>query len=156
VGAGVRIKYAFIKVYAVGTYIDYLSMSAIKNGGKDKIQEALLDPNHPRTIRIVMNRGLPIAKYTAGIVESLQPRMKGEDLESLDEFVKLNPSFDLMKGNEIEMTIRGDTLLYKNAVGGVGTIRSRVFTTALCDVYYGDDPVSPDHKKAVLEGIEKL
>ena len=56
----------------------------------------------------------------------------------------------------MEMTIRGDTLLYKNAVGGVGTIRSRAFTTALCDVYYGKDPVSPGHKAAVMEGIPKL
>jgi hypothetical protein len=62
----------------------------------------------------------------------------------------------LVQGAEIEMTIRGDTLLYKNAVGGVGTIRSRAFTTALCDVYYGKDPVSPTHKAAVLEGIPKL
>jgi len=48
----------------------------------------------------------------------------------LEEFKKLNPPIDLIKGAEIEMTIRGDTLLYKNATGGVGTIRSKVFTTA--------------------------
>ena len=60
------------------------------------------------------------------------------------------------KGAEIEMTIRGDTLLYKNAVGGVGTIRSKVFTKALCDTYYGPDPVSPSHKASVLAGIPKL
>lgn len=59
-------------------------------------------------------------------------------------------------GAEIEMTIRGDTLLYKNAVGGVGTIRSEVFTKAMCDTFYGKDPVSPAHKARVLEGIAKL
>ena len=74
----------------------------------------------------------------------------------LEEFKKLNPPVDLVQGAEIEMTIRGDTLLYKNAVGGVGTIRSSVFTKAMCDVYYGSDPVSPDHKAAVLKGIPKL
>jgi hypothetical protein len=74
----------------------------------------------------------------------------------LEEFKKLNPPVDLIEGAEIEMTIRGDTLLYKNAVGGVGSIRSRVFTEAMCDVYYGDDPVSPPHKESVLEGIPKL
>ena len=63
---------------------------------------------------------------------------------------------DLVAGAEIEMTIRGDTLLYKNAVGGVGTIRSEAFTRALCDTYFGADPVSPSHKAAVLEGIPKL
>jgi hypothetical protein len=54
------------------------------------------------------------------------------------------------------MTIRGDTLLYKNAAGGVGSIRSEVFTRAMCDTYYGADPVSPGHKEACIEGIPKL
>ena len=74
----------------------------------------------------------------------------------LEEFKKLNPPVDLVEGAEMEMTIRGDTLLYKNAVGGVGSIKSRVFTEALCDVYYGDDAVSPPHKESVMEGIPKL
>jgi len=77
-------------------------------------------------------------------------------LYRLDEFKKLNPPVDLVQGAEIEMTIRGDTLLYKNAVGGVGTVRSAAFTKAMCDVYYGSDPVSPTHKQEVLEGIKKL
>lgn len=75
---------------------------------------------------------------------------------SLEEFKKLNPPVDLVEGAEMEMTIRGDTLLYRNASGGVGAIHSAVFTSALCDVYYGNGPVSPTHKEAVLDGIGKL
>jgi hypothetical protein len=74
----------------------------------------------------------------------------------LEEFRKLNPPVDLIKGSEIELTIRGDTVLYKNAVGGVGTIKSEAFTTALCDLYYGADAVSPTHRDAVLAGVPKL
>ena len=74
----------------------------------------------------------------------------------LEEFKLLNPQVDLVEGAEIEMTVRGDMLLYKNAVGGVGAIRSAVFTRALCDVYYGNDPVSPTHKEDVIDGIAKL
>ena len=82
VGVGVRIKYVFVKVYAVGTYMDPVAMMAVKNSTSTKqIEEALLDPTYPRTIRIVMNRGLAIDKYTAAIVESLEPRMKGQDLD---------------------------------------------------------------------------
>ena len=81
VGCGVRIKYGFVKVYAVGTYVDFLSMSAIKQSSPEKIAEALLDPNYPRTIRIVMNRNLGVEKFTSAIVEALEPRMKGEDLD---------------------------------------------------------------------------
>lgn len=96
-GTGVRVKWGLIKVYAVGTYIDPLAMSAIKTNDK-AIKQALLDPNYPRTIRIVMNRALSIDKYTSAIVEALTPRMNGEDLDKLDEFKALNPPVDLMKG----------------------------------------------------------
>jgi hypothetical protein len=80
VGCGVRVKYGFVKVYAVGTYVDFLSMSPIK-GNRKSVEAALLDPVYPRTIRIVMNRNLSIEKYTSAIVEALEPRMKGQDLE---------------------------------------------------------------------------
>jgi len=74
----------------------------------------------------------------------------------LDEFKKLNPPIDLIEGVVMEMTIRGDTMLYKNAVGGVGQIHSAVFCRALCDVYYGADAVSTGHKDDTIKGIQKL
>jgi len=73
-----------VKVYAVGTYLDPLAMTMIKNQSESSIKNALLDPSYPRTIRIVMNRNLSIDKYTAAIIESLEPRMAGEDLEALE------------------------------------------------------------------------
>lgn len=74
----------------------------------------------------------------------------------LEEFRKLNPPVDLIKGAEMELTIRGDTLLYKNATGAVGMIHSAVFTKALCDVYFGSSPVSPALKESTLEAMTKL
>jgi hypothetical protein len=56
-------------------------MSAVKTSNREAIQDALLNPTYPRTIRIVMNRGLSIQKFTDAIVESLEPRMKGQDLD---------------------------------------------------------------------------
>lgn len=145
-GCGVRVKYGFVKVYAVGTYVDPIAMSGVKSSAAE-IQRALLDPTFPRTIRIVMNRSLSIEKYTAAIVEALEPRMKDQDLDKLEEFKKMNPKVDLIEGAEMEMTIRGNVMLYKNALGGVAQIDSRVFCEALCDVYYGNQPVSPGHKE---------
>jgi len=156
VGCGVRVKWGFVKVYAAGTYVDPIAMAAIKKEGAKAIEKALLDPMYPRTIRIVMNRSLSIDKYTAAIIEALEPRMNGEDLEKLDEFKKLNPPVDLIEGAEMEMTVRGDTLLYKNSAGGVGAITSKVFCKAMCDVYYGADAVSPTHKEEVVKGIQAL
>lgn len=156
VGCGVRVKYGFVKVYAVGTYMDPIAMSAIKTQGSKAISQALLNPAYPRTIRIVMNRSLSIDKYTAAIVEALQPRMNGQDLDKLEEFKNLNPPIDLVEGAEMEMTIRGNTMLYKNSVGGVGQIESEVFCRALCDVYYGEEAVSPGHKEQVVKGVASL
>jgi hypothetical protein len=144
------------KVYAVGSYFDPLAMSMIKNQGEAEIKKALLDTSYPRTIRIVMNRNLSIDKYTSAIIEALEPRMNGLDDGSLAEFKKLNPPVDLIQGAVMEMTIRGDTLLYKNAVGGLGQIKSAAFTKAMCDVFYGNDAVSPPHLDSVLSGIKKL
>ena len=80
-GCGVRIKYGFVKVYALGTYLDPLAMSAVKKSNPATIQQALCNPTYPRTIRIVMNRGLSMQKFVAALEEALLPRMKGKDLE---------------------------------------------------------------------------
>mmetsp|Transcript_36673 Transcript_36673/g.79174 ORF Transcript_36673/g.79174 Transcript_36673/m.79174 type:complete len:313 (-) Transcript_36673:389-1327(-) len=156
-GCGVRVKWGFVKVYAVGTYLDPLAMSMVKNQGESAVKKALLDPKYPRTIRIVMNRNLSVDKYTSAIIEALEPRMADNpDLSSLEEFKKLNPKVDLVDGAEMEMTIRGDVMLYKNATGGLGQIRSLDFTTAMCDVFYGEEAVSPTHLKSVVGGVPNL
>jgi predicted small secreted protein len=81
-GVGVRIKWGLIQVYAVGAYFDALAMSAIKQAkNPNTIEEALLDPTYPRTIRIVMARGLSMQKFTDSIAEALEPRMHGQDLD---------------------------------------------------------------------------
>lgn len=97
-GTGVRVKWGLIKVYAVGTYLDPLAVSALTTASNEAIEQALLDPNNPRTIRIVMNRALSIEKYTDAIVEALKPRMKGQDLDKLEEFKALNAPIDLING----------------------------------------------------------
>jgi len=154
-GVGVRVKYIFVNVYAVGAYFDPIALMAVKKGSQGDIETALVDPTYPRTIRIVMNRGLSVDKFIAAMNESIEPRLNGKDLNTLDEFKEIFPKVDLVEGDEIELTIRGDTLLLKTGLG-VGTVRSRPFTEALCDVYFGKDPVSPTLKKDVLNGVQAL
>jgi hypothetical protein len=69
-------------VYAVGTYLDPLAMSAVKHSSPTTIQAALLNPTYPRTIRIVMARDLSVDKFTAALQEALEPRMQGQDLQT--------------------------------------------------------------------------
>ena len=128
VGCGVRVKWRVVKVYAVGTYVDPKTFSLTDKESENNVIKALLDPRYPRTIRIVMNRAVSMEKYVAAIIEAIKPRMNGQDLEKLEEFKKLNPSGDLVEGAVMEMTIRGDTLLYRNSAGTVGAIHSSVFT----------------------------
>lgn len=154
-GVGVRVKYVFVNVYAVGAYFDPVAMMAVKKGSSDDIEKALVDPTYPRTVRIVMNRGLSVEKFIAAMNESIKPRLNGKNLHTLDEFKEIFPKVDLVEGDEIELTIRGDTLLLKTGLG-VGTVRSRAFTEALCDVYFGADPVSPTLKNDVLKGVPAL
>jgi hypothetical protein len=59
-----------------------MDMAALKPLPREDRVKALLDPAVPRTIRIVMNRGLSIDKYTSAIVEALEPRMAGQDPEA--------------------------------------------------------------------------
>merc|ERR1712232_1244297 len=135
----------------------YMNSSAMKGqGNEDAIVKALMDPTTPRVIRIVMNRGLSIEKYTSVIVESLTPRMDGQDLDKLEEFKKMNPATDLTEGSVMEMTIHGDKFTYRNSVGLVNELTSGIFTRALCDVYFGVDPASPTLKNSVIEGAAQL
>jgi len=156
VGCGVRVKWGLIKVYAVGTYIDPVAFDYVRHQGDYEIVSALLDPKYPRTIRIVMNRSLSNAKFVNAMIESLEPRMNGEDLDKLEEFKKLLPPGDLVSGAVLEMTIRGDTLLLKNSIGAVGAINSNVFCKAMCNVYYGDDAVSAGHRDDAVKGIKAM
>ena len=96
-----------------------------------------------------------VDKFIAAMNEAIEPRLNGKNLDTLDEFKSIFPKVDLVEGDEIELTIRGDTLLLKTGLG-VGLIRSRPFMEAMCDVYFGKEPVSPTLKKDVLNGIPKL
>ena len=78
-GCGVRIKYVFVKVYAVGAYLRPEEFAGMKDDAA--IEKALLDPNKHKVIRIVMNRSMTMDKYNDAIVEALTPRMNGQDME---------------------------------------------------------------------------
>jgi subtilisin family serine protease len=78
-GCGVRIKYVFVKVYAVGAYLHPEDFAGMKD--EAAIEKALLDPNKHKVIRIVMNRAMTMDKYNDAIVEALTPRMNGQDMD---------------------------------------------------------------------------
>ena len=145
-----------MKVYAVGAYVDKPDVLDVIGKSEAEISAKLCDYNTPKTIRIVMNRGLSVEKYMAAIMEAIEPRMEGIDLHCLKEFKNMNPPGDLKEGDEMIMTLRGDTFSYRSSQGGMGMIKSVQFSKALADVYFGKNPVSPALKASVADGINKL
>ncbi|CAJ1897654.1 unnamed protein product [Cylindrotheca closterium] len=132
------------------------SIEAIKkepSTGEGSIEQVLLDPSINRTIRIVMYREVDMETCITAILEALEPRMNGDDLDKLEEFKKLNPTDAFLEGAIIEMTVKGDTLVYKNVIGNVGSLKSERFAEAVCDAYYGAEPISPTHKESVVDGL---
>ena len=76
-GLGVRKKFQVFNVYAVGFYVNHEDFRGLP---QDQQEEALLNPQKPRTIRIVMNRTLTMDKVISTLIQSLEPRMHGRDM----------------------------------------------------------------------------
>jgi hypothetical protein len=79
-GCGVRKKYQFFNLYAVGFYFDAQDFQGIHD--EEGLEKALLDPHNHRTVRIVFNRALTMKQVIDTLRDSLEPRMNGQDLHS--------------------------------------------------------------------------
>ncbi len=118
---------------------------------------------------------------TKGITEALRPRLvnviSSEEMDELENklYSLMNHSSneekndDLGSGSEFVLIIKGDTMYYSRGGGGgkgddnnviqsndERKIQHQDFCNALCDVYYGNDTVSADHKESVIDGITQL
>ena len=80
VGCGVRKRYTFFNVYAVGFYFNAEDFKDIKD--EEEFEAALLNPHKHRIIKIVINRNVTMQQVVDTLKESLEPRMKGQDLQS--------------------------------------------------------------------------
>lgn len=165
-GVGVRKKYQVFNVYALGFYanpddfhfdLDQDQDQGIRDNStanvKEEKQAALLDPHKHRILRIVMNRQLTMDAVISALMDALEPRMNGKDLWALDEFSKLRNYGSLQPGEEIILTIQGENIECRCSNGGTSVVHSEVFTRAVCDIYFGDDPISPAAKASVMAGI---
>lgn len=78
-GLGVRKKFSFFNVYAVAFYVNPQDFRSLDEEG---IEDALLDPNKHRIVRIIMNRTVTMDTVIAALIESVEPRMNGKDLHA--------------------------------------------------------------------------
>mmetsp|Transcript_8688 Transcript_8688/g.10969 ORF Transcript_8688/g.10969 Transcript_8688/m.10969 type:complete len:222 (+) Transcript_8688:48-713(+) len=137
------------------------------------IQNGLSNPNaFPRTLRIVTNYSVSSSTLTSGIMDALRPRLKNviskTEIKSLHtRLMSLNDGVKkLVAGTEVEMKIDGDTMYHRRKNSGdeddgkhengpekIVMIQHKEFCVALCDVYYGTNAVSLDHRNSVIQGI---
>lgn len=141
----------------------------------ETIQQLLYNPTTlPRLIRIVINwNEIPTYLITKGITDALRPRL--EHITSNDEIIELEKKINsLMESNsndgegvgvgtEIILFVKDDTVYFneRNCANEITftehkKIQHEHFCLALCDVYYGNDPVSANHKENVIDGIMSL
>jgi len=150
-GVGVRKKYHFVNVYAVALYGDPKDFQGLKPEEHEKV---LLDPSTPRTLRIVMNRTVTMEQVIAALLEVVEPRMHGKDLHALEYFGLLRDYGDLHKGEDVVFHITDDAVEVGLACSPIEHVtKSKVFARAVCDVYFGEDAISPTVKASALAGL---
>jgi len=62
----------------------------------------------------------------------------------------------LPDGQDIYLLVHGSTLIMQTGQDRAGKFHSHVLTSALCENYMGDKPVSPAFKKSVLTQMQDL
>jgi len=163
----------------VGTYVDksVIKSLPIYNDSKldhEVIQNVLCNPILlPRIIRIVTNWNIPTYLVTKGITDAIRPRLTNK-ISNEDVIELENKLHSLMNSNdygealnvgvEFLLFVKGDTMYYSRSsnkssfenIHEEKKIQHKEFCFALCDVYYGNDVVSTDHKYNIIEGFVQL
>mmetsp|Transcript_24262 Transcript_24262/g.48611 ORF Transcript_24262/g.48611 Transcript_24262/m.48611 type:complete len:231 (-) Transcript_24262:141-833(-) len=159
VGAGDRKKAIIgpiaVNVYAVGLYVDEAAAKATAAKTPDAAQKLLVDSTFTKALKIVMARSVSSQKIGDALVEQIEPRVKGTDAP-LDKFKSFFQDMQqLDKENEIIFTASGDTLAVQGPSGSQ-EFASKHLCNAMFDIYLGDDPVSTNGKKSMLDGFVAL
>lgn len=157
-GAGVRIKFGFVKVYAVGLYAGATSGGAVEYGlskGSSVADAAkvLCATPLPKVLRLVLARDIDAKTFAAAITDAVEPRMAGADAPQLAKFRTMRPDGNMPKGTVVSMHIDGAKLTLEVDGKSYGTVESAKLTWALADVYFGATPISEPAKKAMCEGL---
>ena len=149
-GAGVRVKFWVVKVYAVGLYFDAAKLKGQSTSELPPVADV------PALVRITLAMELPREKYNDAIKEQVEPRMLEKNATAdFEAFVNLSNQLPptLAKGMAIDLHLDSGTLSLVADEQRVGTVVSSALCDALADVYMGSDPVSPTAKQAAIQGL---
>ncbi|MBV8657324.1 MAG: chalcone isomerase family protein [Burkholderiales bacterium] len=147
-GAGVRVKWGFIKMYVGALYTEQ----------KAKTGDAVLQDAHPRRMTLTLLRTLDADHLHESLMDGLEANCTSAEMSDLDARLKeLNGIFqavrsvnagdvitlDFIPGKGTQITVRGQL---KDVIAGDD------FSRALLKVWFGKKPVSVDLKSAMLGG----
>lgn len=174
-GLGVRKKTLFrVKVYSFGFYLEAdkaakavqpLLGRKMKEMMRDsKLDDALLDGNYAKRLRLVMARSVDADDMTEAFKDSLQPRIRNlvkkmsKEEQAAAETARLN--FEKVfkepakEKQVIEFTwLPGGRLLTSIDGKAQPEIKNEVLCKALFHIYLGNDPISESGKEAILKGL---
>ncbi|XAR56408.1 Chalcone isomerase [Bertholletia excelsa] len=175
-GTGYREKvFAIIgvKVYAAGLYMNQSILSSLdgwKGSSAQEIQgdsslfDSIFQAPLEKSLHIVLVRDVDGKIFWDALDEAISPRVKSPtpvDESALSTFRNTFQGRSLKKGTFIFLTWM-DTTKMLVAVSSDGmpsasdaTIESTNVTSALFNVFFGSDPVSPSLKSSVANGLAK-
>ena len=151
-GAGVRVKYSIINVYAVGAYFD------AKNSYFCGNRTSPPGPDVPSAFRIVLAGDVSRIHFIQGMEKSIRPHLQvqGDALTKLFRLLEEGLPASLPKGLKLDLHLNRDKLTVhaNDAILG-SAIDSAVLCNAISEVYLGQEPISPAAKAQVVAGIAK-
>ena len=172
-GMGIRTKtFLKVKVYAFGLYVDRDAAETTLSEWKGKMwpdlqkddtfYAMLLAMEFPITLRLVMTRNVGGDDMAEAFDGALRPRVQAVAAEmpggeaALDQFRTYFDVEEMTKESELIFTCGGGTL--SSSVKGevMADIESPALCWALFDVYLGEDPISKDGKKNVVQNFPNI
>ena len=148
-GAGVRKKFAVLKIYAGGLYVAHRAHDA----------EAIIEADAPRLVRMVFLRGvsktLIMDAYRDGFEKNSPGPALFDLLANLETIAPAIPD-DVKKGTEMFITyVPGEGTTVRSSGGAKlkpVTVRSKEFADAMLRLWIGPVPADGDLKTAMLAG----
>ena len=172
-GMGIRTKtFLKVKVYAFGLYVDRDAAETALSEWKGKMwpdlqkddtfYAMLLAMEFPITLRLVMTRNVGGDDMAEAFDGALRPRVQAVAAEmpggeaALDQFRTYFNVEEMTKESELVFTCADGTL--SSSVKGevMADIESPALCWALFDVYLGEDPISKDGKKNVVQNFPNI
>jgi hypothetical protein len=172
-GMGIRTKtFLKVKVYAFGLYVDREAAEAGLSDWKgdmwndlqkdDSFYAALLAMDFPITLRLVMTRNVGGDDMAEAFDGALRPRVQAVAAEmpggeaALDQFRTYFNVEEMTDESELVFSCAGGTLSTSVKGEVMADIESPALCWALFDVYLGEDPISKDGKKNVVQNFPNI